>query len=110
MDLTAFERNRLALFRRYGFEGEGVWFADRHNRDSYLIRRGSGAHPTVLVHGGLSEASEWSLLAGRLQGDVVIPDRPGCDLSHEIDYRNVDYRKAAADWMLDLVDSVGALD
>jgi pimeloyl-ACP methyl ester carboxylesterase len=99
MDLAAFERNRLALFRRYDFEAEGVKFADRHNRSSYLIRRGLGAHPTVLIHGGLSEASEWSLLT-----------RPGCGLSHQIDYRNVDYRKAAAEWMPDLVDSVGALD
>jgi pimeloyl-ACP methyl ester carboxylesterase len=108
MDLAAFERNRLALFRRYGFEGESAWFVDRRNRRSYLIRRGRSAHPTVLVHGGLSEASEWSLLAGRLRGDVVIPDRPGCGLSYAIDYRNVDYQDAAAEWLLDLADGIGA--
>jgi pimeloyl-ACP methyl ester carboxylesterase len=110
MDLAAFERNRLALFRRYGFEGESAWFVDRRNRRSYLIRRGRSAHPTVLVHGGLSEASEWSLLAGRLRGDVVIPDRPGCGLSYAIDYHNVDYQDAAGEWLLDLADGIGATE
>ena len=111
MDLAAFERNRLALFRRYGFKGESAWFVDRRNRRSYLIRRGRSAHPTVLVHGGLSEASEWSLLAGHLRGDVVIPDRPGCGLSYAIDYRNVvDYQDAAAEWLLDLADGIGATE
>lgn len=53
-----------------------------------------------MIHGGLSEASEWSLLAGKLPGRVIIPDRPGCGLSYPIDYRGVDYRQAAADWLL----------
>jgi pimeloyl-ACP methyl ester carboxylesterase len=41
-------------------------------------------------------------------GHVVIPDRPGCGLSYRIDHRSVDYRSAAADWVLDLVESIEA--
>jgi pimeloyl-ACP methyl ester carboxylesterase len=107
--LDRFERDRLALFARYGFEGRSRWVSDREGRRTYVIGRGEGRCPTVLVHGGLSEASEWSLLAGRLPGHVVIPDRPGCGLSYRIDYRGVaDYREAAAAWLLDLADGVGA--
>jgi pimeloyl-ACP methyl ester carboxylesterase len=39
---------------------------------------------------------------------VVIPDRPGCGLSYRIDYRSVDFRSAAADWVFDLVESIEA--
>jgi len=102
-ELLEFERERLALFARRGFRGESRWVTDRQGRRTYLIGRGEGRCPTVLVHGGLSQASEWSLLAGRLPGHVLIPDRPGCGLSYRIDYRSVaDYRQAAADWLLDL--------
>lgn len=107
-DLAAFERERLALFTRYGFEGESRWITDREGRRTYLIGRGEGSCPTLLVHGGLSQASEWALLAGRLPGHVIIPDRPGCGLSYPIDYRDIDYRTAAASWLLDLVDGIEA--
>lgn len=107
-DLATFEQERLALFARYGFEGESRWVADRKGRSTYMIGRGEGPCPTVLIHGGLSQASEWALLAGRLPGHVIIPDRPGCGLSYPIDYRNVDYRTAAASWLLDLLDGIGA--
>ncbi|HZY65083.1 MAG TPA: alpha/beta hydrolase [Rubrobacteraceae bacterium] len=107
-ELATFERERLALFSRYGFEGESRWVTDQEGRSTYMIGRGQGPCPTVLVHGGLSEASEWALLAGRLPGHVIIPDRPGCGLSYPIDYRGVDYRTAAASWVLDMVDGIGA--
>lgn len=106
--LRTFERKRLALFARNGFEGDSRWVEDREGRRTYLIGRGQGPSPMVLVHGGLSEAAEWSPLAGRVPGHVIIPDRPGCGLSYPIDYRGVDYRAAAADWLLDLVDGIGA--
>jgi 2-hydroxy-6-oxonona-2,4-dienedioate hydrolase len=109
MDTVTFERERLALFARHGFDGHSRWVTDREGRRTYVIARGEGTSPTILVHGGLSQASEWSLLAGRLPGHVILPDRPGCGLSYPIDYGRVaDYRQAAADWMLDLVDGIGA--
>lgn len=104
-----FERRRLALLARHGFEGESRWVTDRHGRRSYIVGRGAGPCPTVLVHGGLSQAGEWAPLAGLIPGHVLIPDRPGCGLSYPIDYRRVpDYREEAATWMLDLVDGAGA--
>jgi pimeloyl-ACP methyl ester carboxylesterase len=108
MNPTRFERQRLALFAHHGFAGESRWVNDRQGRRSYLIEHGGGPCLTLLIHGGLSEASEWLLLAGKLPGRVIIPDRPGCGLSYPIDYRGLDYRQAAADWLLDLVDGIGA--
>ena len=104
----AFERDRLALFARYGFQAESRWVRDREGRPTNLLVHGDGAHPTVLMHGGLSLAGEWARLAGRVPGHVVIPDRPGCGLSYPVDYRQVDYRKAAADWLSDVLDGIGA--
>lgn len=104
----AFERERLELFARYGFEAKSRRVADREARSTYVLSRREGARATVLVHGGLSQAGEWAPVAGRIPGRVIIPDRPGCGLSHPIDYRGVDYRTSAADWLLDLLDGIDA--
>jgi pimeloyl-ACP methyl ester carboxylesterase len=103
-----FEHERLRLFQDRGFDGHSRWIEDRHGRTTYVIERGAGRRPTVLIHGGLSEASEWALLAGKLPGHVVIADRPGCGLSYRVDDQRVDYRQAAMEWTLDLFDGIGA--
>ncbi len=106
-DPAEFERERLALFERNGFSGTALGLNDGASRSTYAITGGSGSVPIVLLHGGLSEASEWALVAGRLAGRVVIPDRPGCGLSYPIDYLEVDdYRAAAAEWVSGLVTSL----
>lgn len=106
--VDAFERQRLALFARYGFEAECRRVTDRRGRSTTMLVRGKGPCPAVLIHGGLSEAGEWAPLAGRLPGDVIVPDRPGCGSSYTVDYRGADYRQAAADWLADLLDGLGA--
>lgn len=106
-DLNHFERQRLELFARHGFVGESRYFVDRLGRRTYLIARDEGRHPTVLIHGGISQAGEWALLAGHLPGPLIMPDRPGCGLSYSIDYRGTDYRREAVDWMQDLIEGIG---
>lgn len=108
MDLTLFERKRLQLFAANGFAGESRRLVDRDGRETYMIVYGEGSHPTILLHGGLSEAGEWCLLAGRIPGRIIIPDRPGCGLSYRIDYRHVDFRTDATDWLLNLMDGLAA--
>jgi pimeloyl-ACP methyl ester carboxylesterase len=103
-----FERRRRELFARHGFEAEGRWIDDPEGRPTYVLERGESDHPTVLVHGGLSHAGEWAPLAGRMPGRVVIPDRPGCGLTHPIDYRRVNFRESAASWLLDVLNAIGA--
>ncbi len=108
MDGAAFERSRLDLFHRAGFAGESRRFEDGPGRATYAVVRERGGRPTILVHGGLAEASVWTPLAGLLPGTVVIPDRPGHGLSTTIDYDGLDYRAAAVAWMKNLVDALGA--
>jgi pimeloyl-ACP methyl ester carboxylesterase len=102
-----FERDRLALFAEHGTHGRSRWIPDHQERETYALVRGHGAVPAILVHGGIGDASEWVLLAGRLDENLIIPDRPGYGLTYRIDYRKLDLRRAAADWLLELIDGSG---
>jgi pimeloyl-ACP methyl ester carboxylesterase len=99
---------RLAAFARRGFAGEPRRILDRDGRATYALVSGTGPCPTVLVHGGVGFTIEWAEIAARLEGPVVIPDRPGFGLSDPHDYRRVDFRADAARWLLELADGLGA--
>jgi pimeloyl-ACP methyl ester carboxylesterase len=111
MDTARFERDRLALFARNGFDAESRWLVDASGRKTYAMVRDGQGPTTLVIHGGLAEAGVWYAMAGhlaeRLSGKIVIPDRPGHGLTDAVDYTGVDYRKAAVEWMLHLVDSLG---
>jgi pimeloyl-ACP methyl ester carboxylesterase len=102
-----FERTRLAVFATHGFEGRSKRILDHTGRETYAIVHGDGPCPTVLVHGGVGNATEWVLVAGRLERPLVIPDRPGFGLTYPIDYRKFDFREDAAGWLLGLVEGLG---
>jgi pimeloyl-ACP methyl ester carboxylesterase len=105
---SRFETDRLAFFAAEGFVGEGRRIPDQRGAATYVIVGGDGSPSRVLVHGGLSESTNWAPLAGRLTGRLVIPDRPGYGLSSPIDYRKVDdFFAAAADWLESVVDGLG---
>ena len=106
--LQRFERARLDVFRAHGLDGRSRRISGHTGRETYAIVCGDGPRQTVLVHGGLGDASEWALVAGRLAGPLVIPDRPGYGLTYRVDYRKVDFRRDAAGWMLDLVEGLDA--
>jgi pimeloyl-ACP methyl ester carboxylesterase len=75
------------------------------------VTRGAGPRPTVLVHGGIADASVWYRLAAHLDasaGPIVIVDRPGHGLTTGIDYAGVDYREHAVAWLKGVVDALGA--
>lgn len=109
MDAALFERDRLDLFAKNGFVAESRWFEDASGRKTHaLVREAAGPGPTtLLIHGGLAEASVWYAMAAHLPGKVVIPDRPGHGLTYEVDYTGVDYRQDAVGWMRNLVDALG---
>jgi len=103
---AAFERHRLEVIAHHGFEAESTWFSDAAGRRTYAMTGGAGSCPKILIHGGLSEGSEWWPLAGRLRGRVVIPDRPGCGLTYVPDPRRRDFRGEAVAWVEHLVDAL----
>ena len=110
MDTITYEAKRLQLFERHGFVGETRWVIDSEGRRTWVLDRVGETRPTVLIHGGLSQAGSWCLVVGKLAGRVVIPDRPGWGLSYPFDYRSTDFRKGSVDWLSTVVDSLGAED
>jgi pimeloyl-ACP methyl ester carboxylesterase len=104
----SFEQKRLAFMAGQGFECEPQRIIGRTGRSTYVMTSGEGTPSRVLIHGGLSEGSVWGGLAGRLNGRIVVADRPGCGLSDPVDYRKVDtYRDAAAQWVGEVADGLG---
>jgi pimeloyl-ACP methyl ester carboxylesterase len=103
-----FGQLRRAAFADRGFAGDGRRIADRGGRQSYALVAGDGPRPTVLVHGGVGFTIEWAPIAARLDGPVVIPDRPGFGLSDPHDYHRADFRADAASWLLEFTDGLGA--
>lgn len=108
-NLDQFESRRLALFDAHGLNGKSHRVTDATGNQTYMILGGDEGSPArILIHGGLSESAHWAMLAGRLTGRVVIPDRPGYGLSHAIDYRKVEhFGEAAADWLLSVIEGIG---
>jgi 2-hydroxy-6-oxonona-2,4-dienedioate hydrolase len=109
MNDTEFERERLNLFKDNGFQGRSLWLEDPAlGIRTYAVARGEGGCPTLLVHGGMADASVWAALARHLDGPVVIVDRPGHGLTTGVDYARVDYRRHAVAWLKGVVDAMGA--
>lgn len=101
-----FEQLRLSAFTRRGFAGEARRIPEHAGRETYALVSGDGPCPTVLVHGGVGFTIEWAEIAARLDGPVVIPDRPGFGLSHPHEYHSVEFRADAARWLLELTDGL----
>ncbi len=75
---------------------------------AHLLEAGEG-EPLVLLHGGDGEAVNWAPLVSPLQEQVRVlaVDRPGFGLSDPFDYRSVDLRSHAADFVASLLDALG---
>lgn len=108
MTPTDFERRRLELFAASDFDGRSVTLTDPRGRKIYTMQAGSGGIPTIVVHGGMSNGSVWATTAGKLDGHVVVVDRPGCGLSYPMDYTGTDYTAEAAQFIADVADALGA--
>ena len=63
--------------------------------------------PVLMVHGGGGTAVEWAGLAAHTHGfRLILPDRPGFGLTEPVDYRRVDLRAHAVDFLVGLLDAV----
>jgi len=71
------------------------------------LEAGQG-EPTILIHGGDGEASNWAQLMTYLQPDLKLyaVDRPGFGLSDPFDYKNVNLRQHAADFVASFLDAL----
>ena len=106
--VQSFTDAEQALFRECGVEVRRSFLheADPMRRIS-VLETGEGP-PLLMIHGGNSVAATWAPLWARLHGyRIIAPDRPGCGLSHRQDYRGVDFRRHAVDFVRDVMDGAG---
>lgn len=75
---------------------------------AHVLEAGEG-EPLVIFHGGDGEAVNWAPLMAPLQkrAHIFAVDRPGFGLSDAFDYRTVDLRDHAADFVASLLDALG---
>lgn len=103
---SQFEQARLDLFAAQGFDGD-VTRIQADGQETYALVRDGGPTATILLHGGVSAAEEWSGIAARLAGGLVIPDRPGSGLSSPAQYRGAELRGKAGSWLNGVIDALG---
>jgi pimeloyl-ACP methyl ester carboxylesterase len=110
MDAIAkYKATRNKLFKRAGIELAPKYVTtDGPIKRVHYLELGEG-DPLILVHGGLSNSSEWINILKPLSqhSKLYVVDRPGHGLSDPIDYRGMDYRQNAVDFLRSFMDAVG---
>jgi len=74
---------------------------------AHVLEAGTG-DPVVLLHGGDGEAVNWAPMMSPLQkhARIFAVDRPGFGLTDAFDYRGVNLRTHAADFVVSVLDSL----
>ncbi len=98
-------QNRLLGFYGVNAHSEYVELT-RPAMRAHVLEAGAG-EPLVVLHGGDGEAVNWAPTMARLQewAHVFAVDRPGFGLSDAFDYRGVNLRAHAEDFVTSLLDA-----
>jgi pimeloyl-ACP methyl ester carboxylesterase len=102
-----FEQSRVALFARHGLDASAEWLVDRAGRRTAAVVGGAGEPTTLLLHGAISDAGEWALVAPHLEGRVVAVDWPGSGLTPPAEIVDHDLRRFAVKWLESVIEAVG---
>jgi pimeloyl-ACP methyl ester carboxylesterase len=105
---STFEAAEQRLFERYGIAPVSRYVAiERPRLRIRVIEVGAG--PSVLmVHGGGGFVSLWAPLLAKLHGfRLVAIDRPGHGLTDRFDYRGVDQRRHAVEFLTSVIEALG---
>jgi len=110
MDVTEeYKRTRDKLFKEMGVEPQSKIVATNGPvKNVHFLELGTGK-PLVMIHGGGSHSSEWINILQPLSQHyhLFVVDRPGCGLTDNIDYRGIDFRESAIDFVLSFMDALG---
>jgi pimeloyl-ACP methyl ester carboxylesterase len=105
----AFAERQEALLRFYDLPARSRYIdIERPQMRVHLLEAGDG-EPLVLIHGGDGEGALWAPLMAQLKDDfrLYALDRPGCGLTDPFDYREVDIRRHAGDFVTSVLDALG---
>jgi pimeloyl-ACP methyl ester carboxylesterase len=108
-DEGTFARLQDELLSHYGVRATSRFVGLREPAmRAHVLEAGEG-EPAVFLHGGDGEAVNWAPLMAELQRDLHLygVDRPGFGLSDPFDYRHVDLRHHAGDFVTSLLDALG---
>lgn len=100
---------RQILFEQEGIQPESKKvFVDGLGKTIHYLELGDG-EPLLLLHGGGSHAGEWINILRPLSArfHLLVVDRPGCGLSDYMDYRGLDFRSEAIDFVGAFMHAVG---
>lgn len=107
--ISKYKETRAKLFKIAGIEPQSQFVKTTGPvKNVHYLQLGAG-DPLIIVHGGLSHSSEWINILKALakSHSLYVVDRPGHGLSDPINYRGVDYRKSAVDFLQSFMDAVG---
>jgi len=105
----AFAERQQELLRFYGVPARSRYIdIAQPEMRVHLLEAGAG-EPLVLIHGGDGEGALWAPLMAELNDDfhLYALDRPGCGLSDPFDYRDIDVRGHARDFVTSVLDALG---
>lgn len=104
-----YKQTRQKLFDAAGIQPESKMITtDGPVKNVHYLEIGSGK-PLILIHGGGAHASQWINIIKPLAQHfhLYIVDRPGCGLTDTINYRDIDYKQSAIDFVRSFMDAVG---
>ncbi len=109
MDVTAqYLESRNRLFQQAGVSPQSKFVStDGPVEKVHYLEYGAG-RPLIIIHGGLSHSSEWINIMKPLgeHFHLYVVDRPGHGLSDPINYRGLDYRQNAVDFIRSFMDAI----
>lgn len=106
--MRSFSEQRLEFIANHFRPMASKTVSDSQGRSIHLLELANAGKPLIMIHGGGSEASEWTSLLPHLRKAVriILVDRPGHGLSYKLDYTGVPVRAAAADFVHDLLNAL----
>lgn len=105
--IREFENSERRLFDKFRLHFQSHFFElEDPPLRARVIEVGSGK-PVVLVHGGGGVAALWAPLMAELKDvRLLAVDRPGCGLTDGFNYRGVDFRRHAVQFLEGLLDAL----
>ena len=104
-----FFRTNQTIFDFYGIQPASK-FVNTNGpvKKVHYLEAGKGK-PVIMIHGGGSHASEWISIMKPLaeKYHLYVVDRPGHGLTDQFNYRGVDFRKSAVDFVRSFMDAIG---
>jgi pimeloyl-ACP methyl ester carboxylesterase len=106
---TLFVERQTRLLSHFGLDAASRFVTLAQPRIRVHALEAGQGDPVLILHGGDGQAVDWSPLMAELQASlhVVSVDRPGFGLSDPFDYRRVDLRSHAADFVAGVLDALG---